>query len=148
MSYLRFFGRICGVKIKCLTIRQPWAWLIVKGHKPVENRVWSTHYRGWIAIHAGKARPSLDKRIAEWLQEELRVVVPDKLDLGKIVGFARISDCVTEHSSDFFTGPFGFVFDRVIPFDGPFVTGRLGFFTLELSDSVNYPPAIQEFVLA
>jgi len=36
-----------------LSIRQPWAWLIVQGHKPIENRTWPTTYRGPLLIHAG-----------------------------------------------------------------------------------------------
>lgn len=40
--------------MKALTVRQPWAWAIAKGHKPIENRGWSTTYRGLLAIHAAK----------------------------------------------------------------------------------------------
>jgi hypothetical protein len=40
--------------MRALSIRQPWAWLIVHGFKPVENRDWATDYRGPLAIHAGK----------------------------------------------------------------------------------------------
>ncbi|WP_206002040.1 ASCH domain-containing protein [Paraburkholderia aromaticivorans] len=39
--------------MKALSIRQPWAWLIVKGHKDIENRTWSTRFRGRVLIHAG-----------------------------------------------------------------------------------------------
>ena len=38
-----------------LTVRQPWAWALAWAGKDIENRSWSTHYRGWLAIHAGKA---------------------------------------------------------------------------------------------
>jgi hypothetical protein len=38
-----------------LSIRQPWAWLIVNGFKDLENRSWSTAFRGPVWIHAGKA---------------------------------------------------------------------------------------------
>lgn len=41
--------------MKALTIRQPWAWAIAAGHKPVENRTWTTRYRGPLAIHAAQA---------------------------------------------------------------------------------------------
>lgn len=37
-----------------LTVQQPWAWLIVKGYKPIENRTWRTDFRGRLVIHAGK----------------------------------------------------------------------------------------------
>lgn len=36
----------------CLSVQQPWAWLIVSGHKTIENRTWKTKFRGRIAIHA------------------------------------------------------------------------------------------------
>jgi hypothetical protein len=39
--------------MKALTVQQPWAWAIVELDK-VENRSWSTSYRGPFAIHAGK----------------------------------------------------------------------------------------------
>lgn len=38
--------------MKALTVKQPWASLIVHGGKDVENRSWTTRYRGPIAIHA------------------------------------------------------------------------------------------------
>lgn len=42
------------MKIKALTIQQPYAELIAQGQKMVENRTWSTPYRGPLLIHAGK----------------------------------------------------------------------------------------------
>jgi hypothetical protein len=38
--------------MKILTVRQPWASLIVAGLKDVENRPWNTKYRGRLGIHA------------------------------------------------------------------------------------------------
>jgi hypothetical protein len=37
----------------CLTIRQPWASLILHDLKTEEYRSWTTSYRGKLAIHAG-----------------------------------------------------------------------------------------------
>ena len=31
--------------MKAISIRQPWAWLVVNGHKDVENRTWRTKHR-------------------------------------------------------------------------------------------------------
>lgn len=39
--------------MKALSIKQPWASLIAKGHKTVELRSWRTHYRGRIVICSG-----------------------------------------------------------------------------------------------
>lgn len=38
----------------CLTISQPWADLIARGEKTIENRKWATRYKGPLGIHAGK----------------------------------------------------------------------------------------------
>ena len=42
--------------MKCITVRQPWAWAIVEGLKRIENRTWTTRYRGPLLIHAGVSR--------------------------------------------------------------------------------------------
>jgi hypothetical protein len=38
--------------VQLLSVRQPWAWAIARGRKPVENREWAPAYRGQLAIHA------------------------------------------------------------------------------------------------
>ena len=43
--------------MKAITTCQPYAELIASGAKRIENRTWSTSYRGELAIHAGKRRP-------------------------------------------------------------------------------------------
>jgi len=40
-------------KYKVLTVRQPYASLLVSGIKDVENRSRRTNYRGTVLIHAG-----------------------------------------------------------------------------------------------
>ena len=40
--------------MKAITIRQPWASLLVSGKKLYETRGWATSYTGPIAIHAAK----------------------------------------------------------------------------------------------
>lgn len=39
--------------MKVLTIKEPWATLIIDGYKKYEFRSWKTKYRGKILIHAG-----------------------------------------------------------------------------------------------
>lgn len=50
--------------IRALSVRQPWASLILSGHKTVENRTWTTKYRGQIVIHAGQATVRLGMEMA------------------------------------------------------------------------------------
>jgi hypothetical protein len=40
--------------VHALTVQQPWAYAITVGAKTVENRTWTTRYRGPLLIHAGK----------------------------------------------------------------------------------------------
>lgn len=47
--------------MKALSVRQPWAWLIVNGYKDIENRDWSTQQRGRIWIHTGVHRVTKDE---------------------------------------------------------------------------------------
>lgn len=39
--------------LPAITIKQPWAQLIMLGIKNIENRSWATDYRGEIFVHAG-----------------------------------------------------------------------------------------------
>ena len=51
--------------MKVLTIRQPWASLIIHGYKKFEFRSWQTKYRGDLLIHAGKG---IDKEAMKRLE--------------------------------------------------------------------------------
>ncbi len=44
----------------CLSVRNPWASLIVTGLKGIENRTWTTSHRGRIAIHASSHASMID----------------------------------------------------------------------------------------
>jgi len=68
--------------MRCLTVRQYWAWAIIAGLKPAENRTWSTSYRGPLAIHAGQ---SLDPTSRATL-EALGFDVPGDVTRGTVLG--------------------------------------------------------------
>jgi len=38
--------------LRAISVRQPWAWAIARGHKPVLNQGADTGYRGQVAIYA------------------------------------------------------------------------------------------------
>lgn len=86
-----------SLDVKALTIKQPWAWAIVSGHKDVENRSWATSYRGPILIHAGKARDDVreEREYDDWLEMFGLAMPPDsELVYGAIIGIAELVDCV------------------------------------------------------
>lgn len=72
-------------KDRVLTVCQPYAELIARGEKPIENRDWRTPYRGPLWIHAGKSQG--------WLSEgdEARY---GPLVYGAIVARVTLYDCV------------------------------------------------------
>jgi activating signal cointegrator 1 len=73
--------------MKALTIHQPYAELIARGDKRVENRTWRTRYRGPLAIHSGT---STARRLEAW-QYRLDF---DSLPLGAIVAVAQLTACI------------------------------------------------------
>lgn len=72
--------------MKVLTIREPWASLIVNGYKEFEFRSWKTNYRGKLLIHTGLR---LEKEVIDRFEEyNLNYV------LGAIIGEAILTDCI------------------------------------------------------
>lgn len=117
--------------MKALSIRQPWAWLIVHGYKDVENRTWATRYRGPFLVHAGLALdPGYDRAVA--LAKELGIAVPAASELarGAVVGRARIIDCVDRSPSPWFEGPWAFVLAGAEPIEPVPLRGMLGLFNV------------------
>lgn len=73
--------------MKVLTIKQPWATLIMQGDKRFEFRSWQTKYRGELLIHAGKG---IDKEA----MKRLKKYIPEDMPLGKILGKVKLVDCI------------------------------------------------------
>lgn len=81
---------------RVLSIRQPWAALILAGHKPIENRTWETLWTGRFLVHAGK---KVDDTFATW---EFTEYVLDRevadLPTGAYLGSARLVGVHREHN--------------------------------------------------
>jgi hypothetical protein len=118
-----------------LSIQQPWAWLIVNGHKDIENRSWATKFRGPVAIHAGK---KLDRSAHDDVRKGIHPALGSLITyaeynveepgLGGIIGVATITGCVTHSPSPWFFGTFGFTLEEARPVPFIPVKGALGFF--------------------
>ena len=72
--------------MKVLTIREPWASLIVNGYKEYEFRSWKTNYRGKILIHSGL---QIEKDMVDRFKDYNLNLVK-----GAIIGEADLVDCV------------------------------------------------------
>lgn len=86
---------------RALTVKQPWASLLVAGIKTIENRSWTTNYRGPLAIHAGQgvernARAMIERSLGWPLAEDdvERYRLGETLPAGAIVGVVELLDVV------------------------------------------------------
>ncbi len=131
-------------KLHALSIKQPWATLLVSGLKTIEVRRWSTARTGRVLIHTGSvadARPEGWSRLPAHLKElaQLR---------GGVVGAAQLTRCIAYPSPESFAKDqelhlndpswflqpklYGFAFAQpeVLPFLP--CTGWLRFFEIEI----------------
>ena len=125
--------------MKALSIRQPWAWLIVHAGKDIENRNWNTSYRGFFYIHAAKGLTSNEYvEACDWVKHNVdpEIVIPGMRELqrGGIIGKAKIIESARSHPSKWFIGQFGFVLRNVKPIEFQEVKGQLNFFNVEIDE--------------
>jgi hypothetical protein len=147
-----------GPTKKALTVKQPWAWAIIRGLKTVENRSRPTKHRGTLYIHAGKG----------WAEEGVKAIdalrtpmgfqeyplqhiweEPARATAGMIIGTVNVIDCHhadecwtgsvdksgavhEEHCSDWaMSGHYHWVLANARPLACPFPeTGKLGIWNL------------------
>lgn len=117
--------------MKALSIRQPWAWAIIHAGKDIENRRWPTNYRGRFLVHAAKGMTYGEyEDAAEDILQIANVRPPgfDQLERGGIIGSVELIDCVTDASSLWFGGRYGFILARPLPLPFRPLKGMLGFF--------------------
>lgn len=140
--------------MKALTIKQPWAQLIVDGIKPIENRTWKTNFRGRVYVHAGAKQP---KAFSHHLTTDQLADFHSYIDqdvygcyatsnllgdwtLSAIIGEVDIIDCVINHQSiwaeqSFIPEIWNWVLANPVKYDQPIlnVKGALSFWQPDLS---------------
>jgi hypothetical protein len=128
--------------MKCLSISQPFADLVIWGKKSIELRNWNTSFRGEFLIHAPiKIRTNDCKRLK----------IDKKLITGAIVGKATLYDVKKYNSlreiekdkkyhhaaTDFHNKKYGFILKKAKLFRIPIPwKGQLGFFEVKLPKTV------------
>ena len=120
--------------MKCLSVRQPWAWAIMAGLKRYENRTWTTNHRGLMAIHAGRSRAEFTP-VNRSLFDALMPGRPpvDQLTFGAIIGLVDLIDIrpASECPPDpFVEGPFCWIVENPRPIEPELFAGRLGLFEI------------------
>ena len=131
-------------KFLAISVKQPWAALLVAGVKTVEVRTWATRARGPVLIHAAK---TADDRPEGWAlvnAPELQALAALR---GGIIGRADLASCVRYRTAEAFAaaaeahrnaaewfrpaGLFGFVFQNLRPIAYHACPGRTLIFTVE-----------------
>jgi len=123
--------------MKALSVRQPWAHLLVHGLKTVEVRTWSTDHRGRLLIHASAKRDD----------EAFRRFGLTELPTGVILGFVNLlgvekftpeswESLADEHLC---IGPFAPAYAWILGSPEPIATpiplkGSLGLFSVDARD--------------
>jgi ASCH domain len=137
-----------GVEVTqyALSLKQPWAALLVHGRKTIEVRRWATARRGLILIHAARvpdARPEAWAHVPPELREASRIVggVVGAADLTGVKAYRSAEAFVADqarHLNDpsWFQPPrlYGFLFanPRLLPFRS--YKGNVRFFTVNPSE--------------
>ena len=91
--------------MKAITIRQPWASLIVHGIKDIENRSWQTNFRGRVLIHAAGSHGRkfsvnlTDAQTKASFATIAKETMFGNMPFGSIIGSVEIVGCVINHPS-------------------------------------------------
>src|SRR5882672_2409603 len=81
--------------MRALSLYQPWASLIVYGHKRIETRSWPTRYRGTLLIHASKTQVEMAQLDGWRPAQELDQRIFDlPYPFGAIIGSVTVLDCL------------------------------------------------------
>src|SRR5512133_3875500 len=123
--------------LKCLSLKQPFAELVIDGRKTIETRTWNTKFRGEFLIHSSK---TIDEKSAKKLNIDCC-----RLTKGALIGCAFLYDVKKysnrqqyvedqdKHLTDNFSPPkYGFFLKDARRLDKPIpLTGKLGFFHIK-----------------
>ena len=134
-------GKLPPGALFALSVKQPWAALLVAGVKTIEVRTWPTARRGRILIHASRIPDDRPEGWALITTPELRALADLR---GGVIGVAELSECRTyttpavfaaecaqhRNSPDWFVPPrlFGFVFRDPRPIEYHACRGKTLFF--------------------
>jgi len=136
--------------IKCLSIRQSWAWIITHpeillkcGIEPKlhENREWTTKYRGPLLLHAGIKIEKETQDPAYWIWKFgessgaalAHEIMKAEMATKAIVGIADLVDMVTASESVWYTGSYGLVLHNARPLTSITYPGQQMLFDVPLS---------------
>lgn len=127
--------------MKCLSISQPFADLVVSGKKTIEIRTWNTKFRGDFLIHAPiKVRTDDLKRLGISGTPVTGAII-GRAELVDVRIYATASQFDADYgmhfaSGDYRNAQYGFMLSNARRFEKPVpYKGKLGFFTATIPDT-------------
>lgn len=96
--------------MKCISLLQPWASLVVLGHKKIETRSWNTKHRGPLLVHASKKDDGFNRQCFYQWREGFKLDLPkwEVLPFGAIIGQVNLDGVVrTAKMKPFWNTPIG-----------------------------------------
>lgn len=124
--------------MKCLSVSQPFANLIISGKKSIELRNWNTSFRGEFLIHAPIKIRTQDCKRLKIKQKLITGCIVGKATLYKVKKYNSASEIKKDQkyhfaSKEFQNKKFGFVLKNARSFRVPIPwKGKLGFFEVIL----------------
>jgi hypothetical protein len=131
--------------LRAISIRQPWALLIVNGYKDIENRNNLKNFTGKFLIHASQKfdfgwceiiSRNTPETGAAFKAMPAHLTEKDSFgkgyEYGGIIGYATITGFVTESYSPWFVGKYGLLIKDAHPLPFTPCKGKLSFFKPEI----------------
>ena len=129
--------------MKCLSVSQPYADLIVQGKKTIELRTWNTKFRGEFLVHAPfKIKKDACKRLGIDETKLRTGVIIGKTEIYDVKVYNSVSELKSDYKKHFATEEFlrhryGFLLKKPKELRRPIpYKGSLGFFNVHLGTKV------------
>lgn len=133
MRYLNLL-HLC-FNMKALSLKQPFAELILQGKKKIELRKWNTSFRGTFFIHASK-QPDAEAMKRFGFTTLPTGCIVGKADLISVKRYATEKEHANDkqlHLASSYWGNYGFILEKVERVDTVDVKGKLGFWEFNKS---------------
>jgi len=129
--------------MKCLSVSQPYADLIVQGKKTIELRTWNTKYRGEFLVHApDKIKKDVCEKLGIDITRIRTGVIIGKVEIYDVKIYKSVSELKSDYKKHFATEEFlqhryGFLLKKPEELRMPIpYKGSLGFFNVDLGTKV------------
>lgn len=138
------------MRIRAISLYEPWATAVMVGAKTYETRSWPTNYRGDLLICAGKHCDVMVRQLlrdTRWIASIGKLQVAD-LHFGKAVAICELTDCILtdiltpsayrdqKHLGDYGSRRWAWQLENIRPLAPTPVRGKQGLFWVEMTEPV------------